>query len=83
MSGDAAISQKALQLSHQWNKQTMCFQISADFSRLVQNPEVVLLNDLGIQPDLELMGIIRLAREHFEIPDWTLVDVRGRVGGLS
>jgi hypothetical protein len=83
LSGDAAISQKALQLSHQWNKQTICFQISADFSRLVQNPEVVLLDDLGIAPDPELMGIIRLVREHFEIPAWTLVDVRGRAGGLS
>jgi hypothetical protein len=75
LAGDGSISQKALQLSQQWNQQTMCFQIRADFSGMMINPETVLLEEFGIPPDNELKDIIRIARERFEIPEWPLINV--------
>lgn len=75
MAGDGSISQKAFLLSQQWNQQTMCFQIRADFSGMMKNPEAALLEEFGIPPDNELKDIIRSARERFEIPEWPLINV--------
>jgi hypothetical protein len=53
----------------------MCFQIRADFSGMMKNPEAALLEEFGIPPDNELKDIIRSARERFEIPEWPLINV--------